>query len=597
MHLISPEYAAQNRKLHEERDDYGRSSKMWADYVSNLVRDEGYRSVLDYGAGKGELKARLPRLGIREYDPAIPGKTRRPKPAELVVCTDVMEHIEPELLDNVLKDLKRVTERKLFFTVCTLRSSKTLPDGRNAHLIIQDQDWWRDKIGQHFGIIKAFMHLGVLMGEAFPLKVSSRAPAWHPPKARKRRTITPEWSMIFNQIREHSAKYQDAFSRIQTIEMFEDLPDDKPADLQAIVNMLPEVPNPVEMLQKAIKIARKGILVAHPLTAEKDEAYWRALLEKHLRIADWTCADGGMVCIGSPMVSVQGVTAIGVVDSDLRWEQVKAATAKIEKRIPVAPAHNKTAILACYGPSLRDNIDALREESETTPGSYVISVSGAHDFLLDKGILVDYHVECDPRPHKADNIEKAEKGTEYLIASVCHQAMFDKLAGGDIALWHVATPEHTLRLVDELGQSRDHVIGGGGSVGLRAIPLLYQMGFRKFSIYGMDCSFTDPDLPDDVQAEVDRLMATGDAAQMVRGQEIMAEHVTQWAGKHAGKRQQICQVDVGGRIFTSSPILMTYATNFFETIQKVADCQYRLVGNGLLQAMAHYYRELEKAAA
>jgi hypothetical protein len=393
----------------------------------------------------------------------------------------------------------------------------------------------------------------------------SKAPALVPTGLRKRRTLTPEWSMIFNQIKEHSAKYQDAFSRINTIEMFEDMEGDRPADLQAIVNMLPEVPDPALLLQRAIKLARKGVLVAHPIKDGDDEAKWRTLLEKHLRIADWTCAQGGMICIGSPMVSVQGVTAVGVMDSDLRWEQVKAATAKFERRVRPSAPHNSTAILACYGPSLERTIEDLAVETKIE-GAVVISVSGAHDFLIERGILPHYHVECDPRAHKADNIDKAVAGCNYLIASVCHQAMFDKLAGGDIALWHVSTPEHALRLIDELGQSRDHVIGGGGSVGLRAIPLLYQMGFRKFSIYGMDCSFSD-------------------------------DGVQQWAGKHAGKRQDLCQVDVNGRIYTTSPILMTYATNFFETIQKVPDCHYRLVGSGLLQAMAHYYSQLEKEAA
>lgn len=563
---ISPAYAAQNRRLHETRDDYGRSSKMWADYVSKLVADEGYKSVLDYGCGKGELKARLPELPIAEYDPAIPGKTHRPKPAELVICTDVMEHIEPDKLDFVIRDLKRVTERKLFCVVCVVPSSKSLDDGRNAHLIVETPKWWTDKLGEHFGIIRASQipHLGVVAIEAFPLKLSNSKPEI-PSGLRKRRMVTPEWLAIFAQIKEHSAKYQDAFSRINTIEMFEDMAGDKPADLQALVNMLPEVPDPEAVLRKAIKIAHKGVLVAQPITADKDEAYWRALLEKHLRIADWTCAQGGMICIGSPMVSVQGVTAVGVMDTDLRWEQVKEATARIHKRIRPYAAHNHTAIIACYGPSLQKTIEELKAEAQGGD-KVVVSVSGAHDFLVENGITPDYHVECDPRAHKADNIDKAVAGCQYLIASVCHQAMFDKLAGGDIALWHVSTPEHALRLIDELGQHRDHVIGGGGSVGLRAIPLLYSMGFRKFSIYGMDCSFSD-------------------------------DGEMQWAGKHAGKRQDLCQVDVAGRIFTTSPILMTYATNFFETIQKVPDCHYRLVGNGLLQAMAHYYSQLEKEAA
>lgn len=98
--LISPEYAKQNRLLHETKDDYGRSSKMWAGYIDKLVRTEGYASILDYGCGKGELKTRLPTLPIHEYDPAIPGKDTKPEPADLVICTDVLVVLVVELVQS-----------------------------------------------------------------------------------------------------------------------------------------------------------------------------------------------------------------------------------------------------------------------------------------------------------------------------------------------------------------------------------------------------------------------------------------------------------------------------------------------------------------
>ena len=31
-------------------------------------------------------------------------------------------------------------------------AKKTLPDGRNAHLILQTPDWWRDKLSSYFVI-------------------------------------------------------------------------------------------------------------------------------------------------------------------------------------------------------------------------------------------------------------------------------------------------------------------------------------------------------------------------------------------------------------------------------------------------------------
>lgn len=96
---ITEEYREANKRLHEINERYGTSGAKWARKVSQLVQSTGSSSVLDYGCGKGLLAAALPELGIREYDPAIPGKDSEPESAEFVVCTDVLEHIETDCLD------------------------------------------------------------------------------------------------------------------------------------------------------------------------------------------------------------------------------------------------------------------------------------------------------------------------------------------------------------------------------------------------------------------------------------------------------------------------------------------------------------------
>ena len=60
-------------------------------------------------------------LTIHHYDPAIPEWAAPPVPCRFVACIDVLEHIEPHLLENVLDDLKRVTEGVGVFTVHTGR--------------------------------------------------------------------------------------------------------------------------------------------------------------------------------------------------------------------------------------------------------------------------------------------------------------------------------------------------------------------------------------------------------------------------------------------------------------------------------------------
>lgn len=64
----------------------------------------------------------------------------------------MLEHIEETYLDAVLLDLKEITKRIGFFSVSTRPAIKTLPDGRNAHLIQKPSSWWLPKFCEHFEI-------------------------------------------------------------------------------------------------------------------------------------------------------------------------------------------------------------------------------------------------------------------------------------------------------------------------------------------------------------------------------------------------------------------------------------------------------------
>jgi hypothetical protein len=70
----------------------------------------------------------------------------QPIPAQMVCCIDVLEHIEPEYLDNVLDHLATLTEAVALLSIHTGPAVKTLTDGRNAHLTQQPMDWWLPKL-------------------------------------------------------------------------------------------------------------------------------------------------------------------------------------------------------------------------------------------------------------------------------------------------------------------------------------------------------------------------------------------------------------------------------------------------------------------
>jgi hypothetical protein len=147
--FITEQYRKEQELLHA-KGGYGTASLQFGEAVSELVNKSGAESILDYGCGKMRNLAKVLELDrdteYFAYDPAVPEFAQTPMPADVVVCIDVLEHIEPELLDNVLDDLKRCTIGHGFFTIHTGPAMKTLSDGRNAHLIQQPASWWLPKI-------------------------------------------------------------------------------------------------------------------------------------------------------------------------------------------------------------------------------------------------------------------------------------------------------------------------------------------------------------------------------------------------------------------------------------------------------------------
>jgi hypothetical protein len=156
--LITEEYRRMQQVLHEN-PDYGVASLQYAPLVAEVIEVLGVREILDYGAGKGRLGLELRKyiqrpLDIHHYDPAVPAWSATPTPREFVACIDVLEHIEPALLDNVLDDLKRLTLRVGMFTVHCGPARRILPDGRNAHLNQQPPAWWLPRILERFELVQ-----------------------------------------------------------------------------------------------------------------------------------------------------------------------------------------------------------------------------------------------------------------------------------------------------------------------------------------------------------------------------------------------------------------------------------------------------------
>lgn len=146
--LISDAYREQQRTMHANPRGYGRRGEHWLPTVIEIARRYDAQSILDYGAGEGRMGVALREAGFvcRDYDPAVPGWDDPPAFADLVTCTDVLEHIEPERLDTVLAHIRSLARTAVFLVASCRPANKRLPDGRNAHLIIQHPRWWHARV-------------------------------------------------------------------------------------------------------------------------------------------------------------------------------------------------------------------------------------------------------------------------------------------------------------------------------------------------------------------------------------------------------------------------------------------------------------------
>jgi len=150
--MLSPEYQKQLTDLHAQQK-WGSGGWRALPKLLSLIIEYGVKdpTVLDFGAGERTLEKTaqwaLPHVQVTSYDPGVPGIATLPNGIwDFTVCTDVLEHIEPEFVDAVLDRIRASTQYAAYFIIACTPTKTILPDGRNAHLTVQPIDWWREKL-------------------------------------------------------------------------------------------------------------------------------------------------------------------------------------------------------------------------------------------------------------------------------------------------------------------------------------------------------------------------------------------------------------------------------------------------------------------
>lgn len=147
--LASPAYRKMLEQMHSQTKGWGSDGRKHAGAVKKFADELGTNVILDYGCGREALKTALgDGFKVEGFDVGIPGKSTLPKPAGLVVATDILEHVESKKLDAVLNHICRLAEKGIYLVIATRPANATLPNGKNAHLLVRDAQWWIDRIFQ-----------------------------------------------------------------------------------------------------------------------------------------------------------------------------------------------------------------------------------------------------------------------------------------------------------------------------------------------------------------------------------------------------------------------------------------------------------------
>lgn len=242
------------------------------------------------------------------------------------------------------------------------------------------------------------------------------------------------------------------------------------------------------------------------------------------------------------------------IEGDERLARIESNAKRFRSlpRVNRLPDNDLKIAICGYGPSLQETFREIQGCDR------VMTTSGAHDFLMARGVCPDYHVELDPREHKI--IRKPCEGTTYLIAAHCHPKMFAALRKSRVEMYYAFTSDDKDRQWEQfirLERGDGGMFNGRSNVGMLAMSLARLRGYRNFELHGMDCCY--------------------------RGGKV-------WAGPHSGKKHDIVTIRCDGREYETSALMLTGTDDFFRTLLVMPNTTFTIHGDGLLAARLKIYK-------
>lgn len=281
-----------------------------------------------------------------------------------------------------------------------------------------------------------------------------------------------------------------------------------------------------------------------------DMRYWQDVLPGHVVSYKVDCRDG--VPAGARLVKFHGKPKphevnwleahyIQTMNTDVRTmlAHMRLAAKRKLPRFQEVPPHGKAVCLVGGGPSLADTWHYIKGRGD------VWALNNTPDYLAQHGIRPHVHVLLDARPDNVRFVEKANRKTIYLVSGQCHPKVFRKLEErkARVVLWFNEMPE-----VDRICLPTDVMIGGGATVGLKAMYLAYCAGYRTFHVFGFDSSYRDDNHHAYIQSlnDGEQVMKITAAGREFRCAPWMAKQAQEWMGQARNLVGLGCEINVYG---------------------------------------------------
>ena len=254
---------------------------------------------------------------------------------------------------------------------------------------------------------------------------------------------------------------------------------------------------------------------------------------------------------GDPAV-IFGASAAG--DLDMRHANIWKSAGRDIPRVTTETATRGSDVmkLVCFGPSLSETWEKLKDGEGD-----IWTISGANAYLYQRGISAHFHLEADPRAHKAKLLEGSSPETIYFIASRCSEEVFNILDGKRGCMYHVYSDDE--KAILDMAFPGEFRVPPAWSMGITALNIGLLLGYRKFLIWAMDGSYKE-------------------------GKQHPAEHPNEETN------YQTYTVD-GGREFLSSPTHMVSAECMIKVIEKWPYGTFEFIGDGMIP---YIYRQYTK---